>query len=70
MTVTIKDGQYEVDGKLAWDTEQLQEQYEVIGFGHGYCAAKRKLDGVTGSLEFSDFKGVWNGRLYYNFYPA
>jgi hypothetical protein len=48
-----------------WDTAQLQEQFNVIGFGYGYVAVKRKSDGVKGSLDFTnDEKGE---RYYYKF---
>ena len=57
-----------VDGKAVdivrteWNTTELQEDFTVIGFGHGYCAVKRKSDGVTGSLDFDH-----SPRKYYNF---
>ena len=57
--------------RLAWDewcgwdaltTEQLQEQYQVMGFGHGFCAAMRKRDGKMGSFDF-----IHMPRFYFNF---
>ena len=35
-----------------WDTEQLTEDFEVIGFLAPIVAVRRKADGVKGSLEF------------------
>lgn len=43
-------------------TEQMQNNYEVLGFGHGFCACKRRKDGKIGSLDF-----IHSPRLYYNF---
>lgn len=33
-------------------TDELQEQFKVIGFGHGYVAVERKSDGQKGSFDF------------------
>jgi hypothetical protein len=46
-------------------TEEMREQYEVLGFGYGYCAVRRKSDGVKGVLSFDH-----NPRVYYNFQEA
>ena len=45
-----------------WDTTQLQKDFEVTGFGFGYCAVRRKSDGQSGSLDFDH-----NPRFYYSF---
>lgn len=45
-----------------WDTAQLQEDFEVSGFGSGLCVVRRKSDGALGSLEFTHMP-----RFYYNF---
>lgn len=45
-----------------WTTDQLQEDFEVLGFMAPYVAVKRKADGVKGSLEFTH-----NPRVYFNF---
>lgn len=47
-----------------WDTEQLTEDFEVIGFLAPIVAVRRKADGVKGSLEFQA-----RPRLYFNFVP-
>ena len=49
----------------AWNTLELQQDFEVIGFGYGYCVVKRKSDGVRGTLDFDHAP-----RLYYNFQEA
>ena len=43
-------------------TEQMLLQFEVLGFGYGYCAVQRKSDGVKGVLSFDH-----HPRFYYNF---
>ena len=47
-----------------YDTEQLSEHFEVVGFMAPYVVAKRKSDGQKGSLEFQH-----NPRFYFNFQP-
>ena len=45
-----------------WDTGQLQEEFDVLGFMAPYIVVCRKSDGVKGSLQFQH-----NPRLYFNF---
>ncbi len=45
-----------------WNTEQLGEAFDVVGFGAPYCTVVRKSDRVAGSLEFQH-----SPRFYYNF---
>ena len=48
--------------------DQMLEEYEVLGFAFGYCAVKRKSDGVKGTLDFGDFTlDNDRTRFYYNF---
>jgi len=47
-----------------WDTEELQEQFDVIGFLAPLVVVRRKNDGVKGTLEFQH-----SPRLYFNFLP-
>ena len=47
-----------------WDTQQLAEEFEVIGFMAPLVVVRRKADGVKGSLEFQH-----NPRLYWGFVP-
>lgn len=35
-----------------WDTEQLRQDFEVIGFLAPLVVVRRRADGVKGSLEF------------------
>lgn len=44
-----------------WDTQQLRDSFEVLGFAAPYVVVRRK-DGVKGSLEFQH-----DPRLYFNF---
>ena len=47
-----------------WDTQQLAESFEVLGFMAPYVVVRRKADGVKGSLEFQH-----DPRLYFNWQP-
>jgi hypothetical protein len=47
-----------------WDTTQLQEDFEVIGFQAPFVVVKRRSDGQLGSLEFSH-----SPRRYWGFTP-
>lgn len=47
-----------------WDTTQLQEDYEVIGFAAPFVVVRRKSDGVKGTLEFAH-----SPRVYFDFKP-
>ncbi len=48
-------------GKV-WNTQQLAEDFEVLGFLAPFVVVRRRLDGVKGSLEFQH-----NPRFYFNF---
>ena len=45
-----------------WDTQQLTEDFEVIGFLAPLVVVRRRVDGVKGSLEFQA-----RPRFYFNF---
>ena len=45
-----------------WDTQQLAQNFEVIGFLAPLVVVRRKADGVKGSLEFQH-----QPRFYFNF---
>lgn len=47
-----------------WDTSQLAEQFEVLGFLAPYVVVRRKADGVKGSLAFQH-----HPRFYFDFQP-
>ena len=47
-----------------YDTQQLAAEFEVLGFLAPYVAARRKADGMVGSLEFSHWP-----RFYFAFTP-
>lgn len=48
------------------NTQEMQDQFEVIGFMFGFCAVKRKSDGVKGTLDFYRDPET-NTRVYCNF---
>ena len=45
-----------------WDTEQLRQEFEVLGFMAPFVAVRRKADGKRGSVEFTH-----SPRFYFNF---
>lgn len=47
-----------------WTTQELSNDFEVIGFMAPLVVVRRKADGVKGSLEFQH-----NPRFYFNFAP-
>lgn len=47
-----------------WDTAQLQEDFEVLGFMAPLIAVRRRADGVKGSLMFQG-----SPRFYFGFQP-
>lgn len=44
-----------------WDTTQLQEDFEVLGFGAPFVSVRRRADGVKGTLEFTHRPRVYFG---------
>lgn len=48
-----------------WDTSQLQDAFQVIGFAAPFVIVRRRSDGVKGSLLFQN-----DPRFYYGFEPA
>jgi hypothetical protein len=48
-----------------WDTRQLTQDFDVIGFLAPLVVVRRKADGVKGSLEFQHGPP----RLYFSFVP-
>lgn len=66
-TVESQDGQAECKRLEAqygqvWDTAQLSNEFEVLGFVAPYVVVRRKSDGRKGSLEFQHLP-----RFYFNF---
>lgn len=55
--IMILTGQPEADLKAnqdqTWDTAQLQQDFEVLGFMAPFVVVRRKTDGVKGSLQFT-----------------
>ena len=47
-----------------WDTDQLSEEFEAIGFMAPLIVVRRRADGVKGSLEFQH-----SPRFYFSFQP-
>jgi hypothetical protein len=47
-----------------WDTTELQQEFEALGFMAPLIVVRRRSDGVLGSLMFQH-----SPRLYYGFQP-
>jgi hypothetical protein len=47
-----------------WDTKQLGEDFEVLGFMAPFVVVKRRSNGIKGSLLFQH-----HPRLYHSFQP-
>ena len=52
----------EAEHGQVWDTDQLRQDFEVIGFMAPLVVVRRRSDGVKGSLEFQH-----SPRLYWGF---
>lgn len=50
-------------GKV-WDTSELQDEFQALGFMAPYIIVRRRSDGVRGSLLFQHAP-----RLYFDFKP-
>lgn len=50
-------------GKV-WSTDELRDDFEVVGFLAPFAVVRRRSDGQKGSLEFQA-----NPRFYFNFAP-
>jgi len=50
-----------------WNTQELQQDFEVEGFGYGLVVVRRKSDQVLGSMDFT--KDIGTPRKYFNFVP-
>jgi hypothetical protein len=47
--------------KTEWTTQELQQEFEVLGFSMGFVVVKRKSDGAVGSMTF---ERVGDQRIY------
>jgi hypothetical protein len=52
---------------MQYTKDEMLAEFEVLGFGYGYCIVKRKSDGVRGTFDFGPREGI---RYYYNFQEA
>ena len=50
-------------GKV-WTTDELAEEFQIIGFMAPLCVVKRRSDGVKGSVEFQH-----SPRYFFSFQP-
>jgi len=52
----------ETEHGQVWDTDQMREDFDALGFMAPYIIVSRKADGVKGSLKFQHAP-----RFYYSF---
>jgi hypothetical protein len=50
------------EGERLWTTEELQRDYEVLGFAAPFVLVRRRSDGAEGTLEFTH-----SPRYYFDF---
>lgn len=53
-----------VTAEQTWTTDELARDFEVVGFMAPYVVARRRSDGVLGSLKFKH-----SPRVYFDFVP-
>lgn len=49
------------DQDRRWTTQEMSEEFEVLGFQAPFVVVRRKADGVKGSLEFTHMPRVYFG---------
>lgn len=57
----LADGIKIPEGAETWDTERLQQEYDVEGFLAPVVVVRRKSDGVLGTMLFTDQPRVYFG---------
>ncbi len=58
----VERKRFEAQHGQVWDTAQLSQDFDVLGFVAPYVVVRRKSDGRKGSLEFQH-----SPRFYFNF---
>lgn len=48
------------EGTQTWDTQAVQLEFDITGFGGGMVFVTRKSDGKTGTLEFNGVPRVYH----------
>jgi hypothetical protein len=51
----------EADTGPKWTTQEMQEEFEVIGFAAPFVVVRRRSDGQKGTLEFTHMPRVYFG---------
>ena len=59
----VNSGKIQPEGHT-WTTEQLTQEFKVLGFAAPFVVVERKTDGVRGTLMFQH-----RPRLYFSFVP-
>lgn len=65
--MSVEEIRKELEEKVGktWTTDEMQKDFTVHGFGHGFCFVTRKSDNVEGSLDFTHMP-----RFYFGFCPS
>jgi hypothetical protein len=64
MSITVKNydsGNQPKPAEQTWDTAELQQEFEVLGFLAPFVVVKRRSDGKKGTLEFKHSPRVYFG---------
>lgn len=63
---TVPGSREDLEAKYGrvWDTGELTEEFQAIGFMAPLIVVRRRSDGMKGSLEFQN-----NPRFYFNWQP-
>lgn len=67
-TATVDCEECGGEGQVAqqsWTTEEMQQDFEVLGFSMGFVVVRRRADGRKGSLHFTH-----SPRFYFGFVAA
>lgn len=48
-------------GEQVWDTDELRQDFEVVGFMAPFVVVQRRSDGVRGTLKFNHSPRIYFG---------
>jgi hypothetical protein len=68
ITINHPSGPGPGDDEPRWTRDEMEEEFEVLGFAAPFVVVRRKADGQRGALEFVQNPG--EPRVYFGFVPA
>ncbi len=66
----VAEGVTPEPGEQVWTTEEMQRDFEAIGFLSPFVHVRRRSDGVEGTLKFRGGFGGSGAREYFGWLPA